>query len=76
MVTGMSGLDGLTDGIKIYRFVIKDSRSKDEMIVAKRDLEAQRMEIAKAFKAGDTSVVPQLKDLTAQINKLNKKLGV
>jgi hypothetical protein len=61
---------------KIDTKVEKDSRSKDEMIVAKRDLEAQRMEIAKAFKAGDTSVVPQLKDLTAQINKLNKKLGV
>ena len=61
---------------KIDTGVEKDSRSKDEMIVAKRDLEAQRMEIAKAFKGGDTSVVPQLKDLTAQINKLNKRLGV
>lgn len=61
---------------KIDTGVEKDSRSKDEMIVAKRDLEAKRMEIAKAFKGGDTSVVPQLKDLTAQINKLNKRLGV
>lgn len=64
-----------TDG-KIDTGVEKDARSKDEMIVAKRDLEAKRMEIAKAFKGGDTSVVPQLKDLTAQINKLNKRLGV
>ena len=61
---------------KIDTGVEKDARSKDEMIVAKRDLEAKRMEIAKAFKAGDTSVVPQLKDLTTQINKLNKRLGV
>lgn len=61
---------------KIDAGVEKDARSKDEMILAKRDLEAKRMEIAKAFKAGDTSVVPQLKDLTAQINKLNKRLGV
>ena len=64
------------DDTTIDAGVEKDSRSKDEMIIAKRDLEAQRMEIAKAFKAGDTSVVPQLKDLTAQINKLNKRLGV
>jgi hypothetical protein len=63
-----------TDGIDTK--VEKDSRSKDEMIAAKRDLEAQRMKIAKSYKDGDTSVLPQLKDLTAQINKLNKKLGV
>lgn len=61
---------------KIDTGVEKDARSKDEMIVAKRDLKAKRMEITKAFKGGDTSVVPQLKDLTAQINKLNKRLGV
>jgi len=61
---------------KIDTGVEKDSRSKDEMIVAKRDLEAQRMKIAKAYKDGDTSVLSQLKDLTTQINKLNKKLGV
>jgi hypothetical protein len=56
--------------------VEKDARSKDEMIKEKRDLEAKRMKIAKAYKDGDTSVLSQLKDLTAQINKLNKKLGV
>jgi len=61
---------------KIDTKVEKDARSKDEMIVAKRDLEAERMEVAKAYKAGDTSVVSKLKDLTTQINKLNKKLGV
>jgi len=56
--------------------VEKDARNKDEMIIAKRDLEAQRMEVAKTYKDGDTSVLPKLKDLTAQINKLNKSLGV
>jgi hypothetical protein len=65
-----------TDDTSIDTGVEKDARSKDEMIKAKRDLEAKRMEIAKAYKDGDTSVLPQLKDLTAQINKLNKKLGV
>jgi hypothetical protein len=61
---------------KIDAGVEKDSRSKDEMIIAKRELEAERMEIAKAYKNGDTSVISKLKDLTAQINKLNKRLGV
>lgn len=65
-----------TDDTTIDAGMEKDSRSKDEMITAKRDLEAERMEIAKAYKGGDTSVLPQLKDLTVQINKLNKKLGV
>ena len=65
-----------TDDTTIDAGMEKDSRSKDEMITAKRDFEAERMEIAKAYKGGDTSVLPQLKDLTVQINKLNKKLGV
>jgi len=65
-----------TDDTSIDTGVEKDARSKDEMIAAKKDIEAQRAEIAKAYKGGDTSVLPQLKDLTAQINKLNKKLGV
>ena len=49
---------------------------QDEMIKQKRELEAERMEAAKAYKAGDESVLPKMKELTAQINKLNKKLGV
>ncbi len=49
---------------------------QDEMIKEKRKLEAERMEAAKAYKAGDESVLPKMKELTAQINKLNKKLGV
>ena len=65
-----------TDDTSIDAGVEKDSRSKDELITAKKDIEAQRAEIAKAYKGGDTSVLPQLKDLTAQINKLNRKLGV
>jgi hypothetical protein len=65
-----------TDGTSIDTGVEKDARSKDEMIATKKDIEAQRAEIAKAYKGGDTSVLPQLKDLTAQINKLNRKLGV
>lgn len=61
---------------KVDTGIEKDSRSQDEMINAKKDLEAERMEIAKVYKGGDTSVLPQLKDLTAQINKINRKLGV
>jgi hypothetical protein len=65
-----------TDDTSIDTGIEKDARSQDELVKAKRDLEAQRMEVAKAYKNGDTSVLSQLKDLTAQINKLNKKLGV
>jgi hypothetical protein len=65
-----------TDDTSIDTGIEKDSRSQDEMINAKKDLEAERMEIAKVYKGGDTSVLPQLKDLTAQINKINRKLGV
>ena len=61
---------------KIDTGVEKDARSKDELIKARRELKDKSAEIAKAYKGGDTSVLPQLKDLTAQISKLNKKLGV
>jgi len=56
--------------------VEKDSRSKDEMIKEKRKLEAERAELLKAFKAGDTSATAKLKAIMAPINALNKKLGV
>lgn len=65
-----------SDDDKVDTKVEKDSRSKDEMIKAKRNLEAQRMEVNKAFKAGDKSAISKLKDLTNQINVLSKKLGV
>jgi hypothetical protein len=56
--------------------VEKDSRSKDEMIKALRDLKDERIEVNKAFKGGDKTAITKLKDLTNQINKLSKKLGV
>lgn len=65
-----------TDDTSIDTGVEKDARSKDEMIAAKRDLEAKRAELSKANKGDYSKVMPQLKDLTLQINKLNKKLGV
>jgi len=61
---------------KIDTKVEKDSRSKDEMIVALRDLKDKRLEANKAFKGGDKTAISKLKDLTNQINKLSKKLGV
>jgi hypothetical protein len=61
---------------KIDTKVEKDSRSKDEMIKEKRKLEAERAELLKAFKAGDTSATAKLKAIMAPINALNKKLGV
>lgn len=61
---------------KVDTGVEKDARSKDEMIKAKRDLEAKRAELSKANKGDYSKVMPQLKDLTAQINKINRKLGV
>jgi hypothetical protein len=54
----------------------KDSRSKDELLKALKDLKDKRMEVNKDYKAGDESAISKLKDLTVQINKLNKKLGV
>ena len=61
---------------KIDTKVEKDSRSKDEMIKALRALKDERLEVNKAFKGGDKTSISKLKDLTAQINKLSKKLGV
>jgi hypothetical protein len=61
---------------KIDTKVEKDSRSKDEMIKALRALKDERLEVNKAFKGGDKTAISKLKDLTAQINKLSKKLGV
>jgi hypothetical protein len=46
------------------------------MIKEKRKLEAERAELLKAFKAGDTSATAKLKAIMAPINALNKKLGV
>jgi hypothetical protein len=61
---------------KIDTKVEKDSRSKDEMIKALRALKDERLEVNKAFKGGDKTAISKLKDLTTQINKLSKKLGV
>jgi hypothetical protein len=61
---------------KIDVKVEKDARSRDEMIKEKRKLEAERAELLKAFKAGDTSATAKLKAIMAPINALNKKLGV
>ena len=65
-----------TDDTSIDTGVEKDARSKDELIKAKRDLEAKRAELSRANKGDYSKVMPQLKDLTVQINKLNKRLGV
>lgn len=61
---------------KIDTKVEKDSRSKDEMIKALKDLKDERSEVNKAYQGGDESAMSKLRSLTDKINALNKKLGI